>query len=143
LCPQTSNDGNTTTSTLSLIVQKDDAGKYLTCQAKNTIFQKEGLEDGWQLEIQCEYSVLMYYGALYRNQFRFEDMIIPMTVGMCMPDSILNISDLLQLHKWTQLLLNKTCVYEEFLFDYLEGVMSFNGSKVSDQQLAWPCVFTR
>ena len=56
LCPQTSNDGNTTTSTLSLVVRKDDAGKYLTCQAKNTIYQKEGLEDGWQLEVQCEYT---------------------------------------------------------------------------------------
>jgi hypothetical protein len=53
-CPQTSNDGNTTTSTLSLIVQKEDAGKYLSCQARNTIFQKEGLEDGWKLEIQCK-----------------------------------------------------------------------------------------
>ncbi|KAJ9581207.1 hypothetical protein L9F63_023612, partial [Diploptera punctata] len=48
----TSNDGNTTTSTLSLIVRKEDAGKYLSCQAKNTILQKEGLEDGWKLEIQ-------------------------------------------------------------------------------------------
>jgi hypothetical protein len=53
-CPQTSNDGNTTTSTLSLIVKKEDAGKYLACQARNTIFHKEDLEDGWKLEIQCE-----------------------------------------------------------------------------------------
>jgi hypothetical protein len=52
--PQTSNDGNTTTSTLSLIVDKEDAGKYLSCQARNTIFQKEGLEEGWKLEIQCK-----------------------------------------------------------------------------------------
>ncbi|XP_023707814.1 synaptogenesis protein syg-2 isoform X4 [Cryptotermes secundus] len=47
----TSNDGNTTTSTLSLTPKKEDAGKYLSCQAMNTIFQKEGLEDGWKLEI--------------------------------------------------------------------------------------------
>jgi hypothetical protein len=53
-CAQTSNDGNTTTSTLSLTPKKDDAGKYLSCQAMNTIFQKEGLEDGWKLEIYCK-----------------------------------------------------------------------------------------
>jgi hypothetical protein len=123
---------------LSLVVRKEDAGKYLTCQAKNPVFQKEGLEDGWKLEIQCEYSVFMYYGALCPSHFRFEDlMIIPVTVAICMLDSILNISNLLQIHKWTQLLLNKTCVYEDFFMDYLETLICFSGSKVSDELLTW------
>lgn len=58
---QTSNDGNTTTSTLSFTATKDDAGKYLSCRAENTIVSSEGLEDGWRLEIQCKYYILQFY----------------------------------------------------------------------------------
>ncbi|KAL0269902.1 UNVERIFIED_CONTAM: hypothetical protein PYX00_007485 [Menopon gallinae] len=48
----TSNDGNTTTSTLSFIASKEDAGKYLSCRSVNTVLSEEGLENGWKLEIQ-------------------------------------------------------------------------------------------
>ncbi len=52
---QTSKDGNTTTSTLSLIPKKEDSGKYLSCRAENSIIPSKVLEDGWELQIQCEY----------------------------------------------------------------------------------------
>ncbi|KAK5647693.1 hypothetical protein RI129_002585 [Pyrocoelia pectoralis] len=48
----TSNDGNTTTSTLSFIARKEDDGKYLSCRAENKMLSADGLEDGWKLEIQ-------------------------------------------------------------------------------------------
>lgn len=48
----TSNDGNITTSTLSFIASKDDAGKYLSCRSVNTVLSDEALEDGWKLQIQ-------------------------------------------------------------------------------------------
>nr|CAH7769565.1 unnamed protein product [Callosobruchus chinensis] len=47
----TSSDGNTTTSTLSLVPKKEDDGKYLTCKAENKIMNIEALEDSWKLEI--------------------------------------------------------------------------------------------
>ncbi|KAK9743646.1 hypothetical protein QE152_g8454 [Popillia japonica] len=47
----TSNDGNTTTSTLSFVASKDDDGKYLSCRAENKVMSTEGLENGWKLEI--------------------------------------------------------------------------------------------
>lgn len=56
---QTSKDGNTTTSTLSLIPKKEDSGKYLSCRAENSIIPSKVLEDGWELQIQCKYSIVM------------------------------------------------------------------------------------
>nr|XP_023021733.1 hemicentin-1 [Leptinotarsa decemlineata] len=47
----TSNDGNTTTSTLSFIPKKEDDGKYLSCRSENKMVSSESLEDGWKLEI--------------------------------------------------------------------------------------------
>lgn len=47
----TSADGNTTTSTLSFVASKDDAGKNLTCRAENPDFPNERLEDTWTLHI--------------------------------------------------------------------------------------------
>ncbi|XP_037949413.1 neural cell adhesion molecule 2 isoform X2 [Teleopsis dalmanni] len=48
----TSSDGNQTTSTLSIILNKSDAGKYLSCKAYNHAVPSELLEDGWKLDIQ-------------------------------------------------------------------------------------------
>ncbi|VEN57613.1 unnamed protein product, partial [Callosobruchus maculatus] len=47
----TSSDGNTTTSTLSLVPKKEDDGKFLTCKAENKIMSIEALEDSWKLDI--------------------------------------------------------------------------------------------
>lgn len=52
---QTSNDGNTTTSILSLNVSKADGGKYLSCRAENKMLQQESIVDGITLEVHCEY----------------------------------------------------------------------------------------
>ncbi len=52
---QTSSDGNQTTSTLSITLSRSDAGKYLSCKAYNPQTPSEALEDGWRLDIQCEY----------------------------------------------------------------------------------------
>jgi CD80-like C2-set immunoglobulin domain len=51
---QTSNDGNTTTSTLNFTPSKDDEGHYLACRAENPHLSADALEDGWKLEILCE-----------------------------------------------------------------------------------------
>ncbi|EDS45463.1 conserved hypothetical protein [Culex quinquefasciatus] len=48
----TSADGNQTTSTLSISLNRTDAGKYLSCKAYNTYVPSDALEDGWQLDIQ-------------------------------------------------------------------------------------------
>lgn len=53
---QTSADGNQTTSTLSISLNRTDAGKYLSCKAYNTYVPSDALEDGWQLDIQCKYN---------------------------------------------------------------------------------------
>ncbi|XP_073998334.1 sidestep VII transmembrane protein isoform X2 [Rhodnius prolixus] len=47
----TSNDGNTTTSTLSFVASKDDDGKNLSCRAENPITSSEVLQDYWTLHI--------------------------------------------------------------------------------------------
>lgn len=51
---QTSADGNTTTSVLSFIATKADAGRHLSCQAENRIMGTAPIEDGWILQIQCK-----------------------------------------------------------------------------------------
>lgn len=52
---QTSSDGNTTTSILTFIPGKEDAGKHLSCKSENQYVNKEVLETGWKLEINCKY----------------------------------------------------------------------------------------
>ncbi|XP_046737245.1 hemicentin-2 isoform X1 [Diprion similis] len=47
----TSNDGNTTTSILSFVANKADAGKHLSCRAENLVIGSGSIEDGWTLEI--------------------------------------------------------------------------------------------
>lgn len=51
---QTSVDGNTTTSVLSFMATKADAGRHLSCQAQNRIMGTAAIEDGWMLQIQCK-----------------------------------------------------------------------------------------
>ncbi|KAG8260002.1 hypothetical protein J6590_106811, partial [Homalodisca vitripennis] len=50
----TSNDGNTTTSTLSFTVTKEDSGKNLTCRAENPTVSSEILETTWTLHVHCK-----------------------------------------------------------------------------------------
>ena len=51
---QTSSDGNTTTSILSFMATKADAGRQLSCRAENRIMGTESMKDDWVLEIQCK-----------------------------------------------------------------------------------------
>lgn len=51
---QTSVDGNTTTSVLSFMATKADAGRHLSCQAENRMMGTAPIEDGWVLQIQCK-----------------------------------------------------------------------------------------
>lgn len=51
---QTSNDGNTTTSTLSFTAKKEDSGKNLTCRAENPTVSSEILETTWTLHVHCK-----------------------------------------------------------------------------------------
>ncbi|KAF3425106.1 hypothetical protein E2986_07903 [Frieseomelitta varia] len=48
----TSSDGNTTTSILSFMATKADAGRQLSCRAENRIMGTESIKDDWVLEIQ-------------------------------------------------------------------------------------------
>lgn len=54
IAAQTSSDGNQTTSTLSITLNRSDAGRYLSCRAYNHAVPSDALEDGWRLDIQCE-----------------------------------------------------------------------------------------
>lgn len=72
LLPQTSSDGNQTTSTLSITLSRSDAGKYLSCKAYNHMSPSEALEDGWKLDIQCEYNgifLISTFPLLHRHNF--------------------------------------------------------------------------
>lgn len=51
---QTSDDGNTTTSVLSFMATKADAGRHLSCQAENQDLGTAAIEDDWILQIQCK-----------------------------------------------------------------------------------------
>lgn len=51
---QMSSDGNTTTSILSFMATKTDAGRQLSCKAENPIMGSESIRDDWVLEIQCK-----------------------------------------------------------------------------------------
>lgn len=51
---QISDDGNTTTSTLSFMATKADAGRHLSCQAENRDLGTAAIEDDWVLQIQCK-----------------------------------------------------------------------------------------
>lgn len=51
---QTSSDGNTTTSILSFMATKADAGRQLSCRAEHPIMGAESIKDDWVLEIQCK-----------------------------------------------------------------------------------------
>lgn len=51
---QISVDGNMTTSVLSFMATKADAGRHLSCQAENRIMGTAPIEDGWVLQIQCK-----------------------------------------------------------------------------------------
>ncbi|XP_047356608.1 nephrin-like isoform X2 [Vespa velutina] len=48
----TSSDGNTTSSVLSFMATKADAGRHLSCRAENSIMGSAPIEDDWILEIQ-------------------------------------------------------------------------------------------
>lgn len=64
---QTSNDGNTTTSILSLNVTKEDTGKYLSCRAENKMLQVESIVDGIRLEVHCKYELTLLPAFVFIN----------------------------------------------------------------------------
>ncbi|KAL6986776.1 hypothetical protein U1Q18_044305 [Sarracenia purpurea var. burkii] len=49
-----SSDGNTTTSILTFVPGKDDAGKRLSCKAENPHVNQDILDTGWNLQINCK-----------------------------------------------------------------------------------------
>lgn len=51
---QLSSDGNTTTSILTFVPGKDDAGKRLSCKAENPHVNQDILDTGWNLQINCK-----------------------------------------------------------------------------------------
>lgn len=63
---QTSSDGNQTTSTLSITLNRSDAGRYLACRAYNHAVPSDALEDGWRLDIQCRFTYLFCRLPLFR-----------------------------------------------------------------------------
>ncbi|XP_059611203.1 protein turtle [Phlebotomus argentipes] len=48
----TSSNGNQTTSTLSIVFNRNDSSKFLCCRAYNHVVSSKSLEDGWKLDIQ-------------------------------------------------------------------------------------------
>ena len=54
-------DGNSTTSTLTFTPVSDDNGKYLSCRAENNLIHSSAIEDGWTLEVYCEYQFCFDY----------------------------------------------------------------------------------
>ncbi|XP_049305880.1 hemicentin-2-like isoform X2 [Bactrocera dorsalis] len=66
-----SSDGNQTTSTLSIIFEKSDSGKFLSCKAYNLAKPVMPLEDGWILDIQYIPEVQIRLGtSLKQNTIR-------------------------------------------------------------------------
>lgn len=69
---QTSSDGNQTTSTLSITLNRSDSGRKLICKAYNNAVAGHSIEDGWQLDIQCKFFIVMYiyltFFLIYRNK---------------------------------------------------------------------------
>ncbi|XP_011188208.1 neural cell adhesion molecule 2 isoform X2 [Zeugodacus cucurbitae] len=66
-----SSDGNQTTSTLSIIFEKSDSGKYLSCKAYNLAKPVMPLVDGWILDIQYIPEVQIRLGtSLKQNTIR-------------------------------------------------------------------------
>uniref|UniRef100_T1HNS4 Uncharacterized protein n=1 Tax=Rhodnius prolixus TaxID=13249 RepID=T1HNS4_RHOPR len=63
---QTSNDGNTTTSTLSFVASKDDDGKNLSCRAENPITSSEVLQDYWTLHIHFLFEMFITPLCVYK-----------------------------------------------------------------------------
>ncbi|KAK0181656.1 hypothetical protein PV327_003923 [Microctonus hyperodae] len=66
-----SSDGNVTTSVLSFIPSKSDAGRHLSCRAENPMMDTIPIEDEWILEIQYKPEPRIQLGtSLNRNTIR-------------------------------------------------------------------------
>lgn len=57
LFSQTSEDGNSTTSSLAITPTRDDHGKTLTCRATNELVKRGTKETAIKLNVFCEYSL--------------------------------------------------------------------------------------
>lgn len=56
-----SEDGNVTTSILTLQPTAEDAGKYLSCRAENTLIPGSSIEDGFKLQVNCKCILFQIY----------------------------------------------------------------------------------
>lgn len=48
-----SNHGNVTISILTITPSYEDHGKFISCQAENTMIPGSAIEDSWKLEVHC------------------------------------------------------------------------------------------
>ncbi|XP_022237588.1 hemicentin-1-like, partial [Limulus polyphemus] len=63
----TADGGNITISTLSFKPSKEDAGKYMSCRAKNPLIQGSALEKGWKLTVHHKPDLTLRLGSKLRH----------------------------------------------------------------------------
>ena len=52
---QTSADGNISSSLTTFTPRQQDDGKFVSCQATNTLIEDSGVEDQWKISVHCKF----------------------------------------------------------------------------------------